>query len=257
MLDLTPVISYLNTVSPLLIWFALFLFCYFTIILTFKFAGKYGLYTYIITAVIVGNLQVLKLVKFSIFPDPIALGTIVFTSTFLCTDILYEFYGKAAAKRGVMLGFVGYFLFTFFMFFAVAFQPLTSAAPDLAWGIENHGHMLALFLPAPAFFVSGMIAYLISQYLDILVYDTLNKKTKGTKLWLRNNVATIIACFVDNAIFSLLAWNVFGPYAVSLDSLTNSFILGIFMVRVVISFLDTPFLYWAKKITPPEDKDEL
>lgn len=252
MLNFNSLIIYLNTLSPLIIWAALFFFCYFTILLTFKYAGQFGLYTYIITAVIVGNLQVLKLVQFTLFPDPIALGTIVFTSTFLCTDILYEFYGKEAAKRGVMLGFIGYFLFTCFMFFAVAFAPLQETTPDLAWGIENHHHMLALFLPAPAFFLAGMIAYVVSQSLDILVYDKINEKTAGKKLWLRNNVATIISCFVDNAIFSILAWVVFGPYSLSNESLTNSFILGLFMVRVVIAFLDTPFLYWAKKITPPK-----
>lgn len=250
MLNLSPLITSLNTLSPFIIWVALFFFCYFSILMTFKFGGKNGLYAYILTAVIVGNLQVLKLVQFSIFSDPIALGTTVFTSTFLCTDILYEFYGKAAAQRGVLLGFLGYFLFTCLMFFALAFTPLESAAPDLQWGIENHHHMLALFLPAPAFFLAGMIAYLTSQYLDILIYDKMNQKTGGSKLWLRNNVATIVACFVDNAIFSILAWNVFGPYSVSLDSLTNSFIFGLFFIRVVIGLLDTPFLYWAKKVVP-------
>ena len=63
--------------------------------------GEIGLYIYSAIAIIVANIQVLKLVKFSFFSEPIALGTVLFASTFLCTDILAEYYGAKKARINV------------------------------------------------------------------------------------------------------------------------------------------------------------
>ena len=49
--------------------------------------------------------------KFTFFLEPIALGTILFASTFLCTDILAEYYGSKKARTNIIIGFIGFLLY--------------------------------------------------------------------------------------------------------------------------------------------------
>jgi hypothetical protein len=64
-------------------------------------------------AVIVANLQVQTATTYQFFQEPIALGTIVFTSVFIVSGILTEYYGKAKAKQAVWLSFMAMILITF------------------------------------------------------------------------------------------------------------------------------------------------
>ena len=73
-------------------WFLFLIIVFISILIFLKFFGEVGLYVYTSIAVIAANIQVLKIVKFSFFAEPIALGTILFASIFLCTDILAEYY---------------------------------------------------------------------------------------------------------------------------------------------------------------------
>ena len=75
------------------------LFCFSSILVFLKLFGYVGLYVYSALAVIIGNIQVLKTVDFFYSPEPVALGTVLFASTFLCTDILSEHFGKEKAKK--------------------------------------------------------------------------------------------------------------------------------------------------------------
>ena len=94
--DLTVI---LNTVNTSLLWLIMLIFCFSSILFFLKFFGYVGLYVYSTIAVIVGNIQVLKTVDFFYTPEPVALGTLLFASTFLCTDILSEHYGKEKAQK--------------------------------------------------------------------------------------------------------------------------------------------------------------
>ena len=81
----------LNSLSTELMWFIMLLFCFFSILIFLRIFGYIGIFIYSALAVIAGNIQVLKTVDFFYSPEPVALGTKLFASTFLCTDILSEF----------------------------------------------------------------------------------------------------------------------------------------------------------------------
>ena len=83
----------LNSFSPELMWLIMLVFCFFSILIFLRLFGYVGIFIYTALAVIAGNIQVLKQVDFFYSPEPVALGTILFASTFLCTDILSEYYG--------------------------------------------------------------------------------------------------------------------------------------------------------------------
>ena len=73
----------LNSFSPESMWLIMLVFCFSSILIFLRLFGYVGIFIYTALAVIAGNIQVLKQVDFFYSPEPVALGTILFASTFL------------------------------------------------------------------------------------------------------------------------------------------------------------------------------
>jgi uncharacterized integral membrane protein (TIGR00697 family) len=247
-------IESLQRLPPEFIWPVMLLWCFTTLVVMHRLFGESGVYAYIVAAILGANIQVLKAVKFSVYPTPVALGTILFSSTYLATDILTERYGPASARRGVILGFMGYFFFTGTMVLTLGYAPLTpaQAGESMTWALPYHEHIRALFLPSPALFIAGMAAYLISQFNDVWIFQGIRKRTGGRFLWLRTNVSTAVAALIDNTVFSLLAWRILAPQPLPLRTVVFTYILGTYWLRLLVSVVDTPFVYLARRWGPPK-----
>ena len=232
----------LNSLSTELMWFIMLLFCFFSILIFLRIFGYIGIFIYSALAVIAGNIQVLKTVDFFYSPEPVALGTILFASTFLCTDILSEYYGKEKARMNILIGFSAFLFMTLLMVITIGFQP-----SDADWVQESLSNV---FTPMTRFFIASMIAYLISQYFDVWFFNYLKQALSGKSLWLRNNLSTITSSLVDNTIFSIFAWILLNPEPVSVYNVIMIYILGTYLLRIFIALLDTPFIYIAKLFVP-------
>jgi len=217
-------------------------FCFSSILFFLKVFGYVGLYVYSALAVILGNIQVLKTVDFFYSPEPVALGTILFASTFLCTDILSEHFGKEKARRNVLISFTGFLFMTIIMLITIGFKP---SANDLA-----QERLANVFTPMSRFFIASMISYLVSQYFDIWIYCAIKNLSKKRFLWLRNNISTILSSLLDNTVFSLLAWIILNPDPETLYNVIMIYILGTYILRIFIAFVDTPFMYLSKSFLP-------
>lgn len=228
---------------------------YFSVILVFfRLWGQTGLILFIVLAVIGANLQVLKISYFGYLGKPVALGTELFATAYLCTDLLSEHYGLKAARRGVYCGFAGMLLWTAITSFTLAFSPLTpeQAGTDYEWALSTHQNLSDIFTILPVFLVSGLTSYLVSQLADVYMYDFLYRKGPKNWLWLRNNLSTIFSSLVDNIVFSTLAFVVLSDNPIGLYTLVFTYILGTYVIRVGIALFDTPFIYLSKRIHPPD-----
>ncbi len=252
-----PLVLWLQMLSPDLLTVVHAVLCFGAILLALRLFGAAGLQAYVVVAVIGANVQVLKPVQFAAYADPVALGTVLFASTYLATDILTEWYGRAAARRAVWLGFAGFLFWTVMMVLTLGHRPLTAeeAGEGLAWALGVHDAMALLFTPAPAFFVAGMIAYLTSQFTDIWIYQAIRRLTRERHLWLRNNLSTWLSALVDNTVFSLFAWVILAPEPMAFEPLVFTYILGTYLLRVGLALLDTPFMYLARLIVPAAPRD--
>ena len=114
-LDPNSLIGAMNAMPPAMVWVVMLAACFCAVLVMLRLFGEAGLYVYIAVAVIGANVQVLKAVQFGIYAEPVALGTILFSTTYLCTDILAEHYGAGSARRGVMIGFASYLMWVIFM----------------------------------------------------------------------------------------------------------------------------------------------
>ena len=70
--------------------------------------------------------------------------------------------------------------------------------------------------------------------------------TKGRNLGFRNNLSTVLSSLVDNTVFSIFAWILLNPEPIDLYNVIMIYILGTYILRIVIALLDTPFIYLAK-----------
>lgn len=249
------IVSYLNGLAPEWVWLLQLVFCGASILILFRFFGKVGLYVYIAIALIGANIQVIKLTQFGFFPEPIALGTILFITTYLCTDILSEHYGYDAAKRGVWIGFFVQIVFLGIIFITLGFQPLTPEQAGIAnqWAVGKHEDIQSIFMHQFSLYIAGYTAYLISQHLDVWLYNFLKWATHEKYLWVRNNASTMISSFIDNAIFSILAWKILSPHPMSWHTVIFSYILGVYIIRFFVALFDTPFIYLARYAKPKNE----
>ncbi len=258
-LDFQNFVTIYNSISIEYTWITFLIFSFVSVLIFLKIFGEVGLYIYTVVAVIVANIQVLKLVKFSFFIDPVALGTILFASTFLCTDILAEYFSSRKARKNVFLGFSGFLLMTLFMLFTLGFKPLDSTTVDqnYFWALEIQNNLFNIFMPLPTFFVASMISFLFSQFFDVWFFEKISKLTNRRFLWLRNNLSTMTSSLIDNTIFSLFAWIILNPNPLNFSTVVFTFILGTYFLRIFIALIDTPFIYLAKFFLPSKNNETI
>jgi len=112
--------------------------------------GAPGMFVFIAVGILAANIQVLKAASFAFYAAPIPLGTVVFSATYVATDVLTEYYGRATARKAVWLGFAAMLLMTTMMLLALGYRPMSAedaAASGMEWALPNHEHILAIYVP--------------------------------------------------------------------------------------------------------------
>lgn len=251
---LFEIVQYFHSLPPSSMLIIEFLTSVGLLMLLFRCFGLYGLYAYIITLLFVANIQVLKIVQFDFYPDPIALGKISICSIFLAMDMVVEFYGKSNARRAIWLGFASNLTFTTLMIVTIGYQGIVSDAPQYSRFLLNSDAIETLFLPLPAILFASLISYLICQNLDINIFQKIKQVTQGRYLWLRSFGSTTISSLLDNIIFYSLALYILSPYPVDLRVLLFTYILGTFLFRFSIVAINSNMMYIAKWIASNQNK---
>lgn len=195
------------------------------------YLGRAYLYGYVAAAIILMNVFVVKGVY--IFGIATAGGNVLYAGIFLATDILNEHYGRKEAQKAVWLGF---FVTIFFLVMAQLFLRLVPADYDIA-----QGAMETLFGFLPRIVAGSLIAYLVSQSLDVYLFQRIKKATGEKWLWLRNNGSTAVSQLVDTTLFTLIVfWGVYPKLW--------QFILFAYALKLIIAVCDTPFMYLSRLV---------
>jgi len=216
-----------------LLWFGFALINFGFVVFIYQYFGKTGLFAWITLAIILANIQVTKNIE--LFGLTATLGNIMYGTIFLITDTINELFGVKEAKKAVLLGFAVMIVTLVIMQTALLFTPTD-------WD-EGHNALAYTFGLLPRIALGSIIAYLISQWFDVQFFDFLKRKQQP--LWVRNNGSTLVSQLIDTLIFVPIAF--IGLYD------TNVLIeiaLTTYLIKVVVAFLDTPFIYLMKKITP-------
>lgn len=213
---------------------------FFGVLCSYKLFGKIGIFAWIAIATVIANVEVLKCVD--IFNMALTLGNVTYGSIFLATDILNEKYGIKSAKNSVYIGFFSLFIFTIITQIDLQYIPNSADFAGEA--------MKTLFTITPRICLASMLAYFISNIIDIYLYATVKFFFQSDKfLWLRNNSATMISQLIDTLIFTYI-----GFVGVFENKVLFQLFITTYSLKLIIAVLDTPFLYIAKKINPISDE---
>lgn len=208
------------------------LFCFSALLLAKKFFGKNGVFVWIAMASVFANVVQGKNAELLFLYAGI--GHVLFSSTFLATDILNECYSQKDAKKGVFIGLFANVTYIIVMMIAMAYQssPIDTIGP----------HMNAMFGLNIRITLSSMFWFLVSNFGDVFLYNKLKELTKGKYMWLRNNLSTIIFNCAENFGFAFFAFaGIYGAKEIISIALAST------LVEVLVGICDTPFLYLAKR----------
>lgn len=190
-------------------------------------------------------------------PLQLAVGVLPYPLTFLCTDLISEFYGR---RRATFVVSVGLALNLFIIAFMWLAQSLPAATPEnqppwqvieLAQAINMPSgntveHRVELFqliyqCTAGAVFAS-MLAYILAQYADVRVFHWLKGLTNGKHRWLRNNGSTLISQGIDSVTVISVT---FGAALIAGDISQLLFLTLVFnnyLFKMLVALIDTlPF----------------
>ena len=200
------------------------------LLISFYIWGKVGIIAIISSNVVLMNIFVLK--GMVLFGLPATGGNVLYASIFLSTDILEEYFGRKEARKAVFIGFFISIIFLIAAAFILAFKPAN-------WDLY-HPAMKKLFTPTWRIVGASMLAYLISQNLDVITYGWL-RKIAPKHLWLRNNGSTWTSQIVDTIVFCTAAF--VGIYSAKI---VFGIIISTYFLKLVVAIIDTPFIYLSK-----------
>ena len=206
------------------------IFVFTSVLLCHKFFGKYGVVAWIPIATILANIITAK--NANIFGLSTAIGTVMFASTFLATDILSECYSKEDAKRAVYLGLFADVILICATQIALLYVPSEFDYAD--------GAMRTLFALNLRISIASAVMYVIANMADIYLFNKMREVTSGKFLWLRNNISTILCNCLENFGFIGIAfWGIYDVRTILTIAISTS------IVEAIVAVLDTPFLYLA------------
>lgn len=169
----------------------------------------------------------------------LAIGVLPYPLTFLCTDLISEFYGR---RRANFVVWVGLILNVWVMFILWLGGVLPGGGP-----IED-----AFFSIRTAAFgavTASMIAYLFAQFVDVQLFHFWKRLTKGKHLWLRNNGSTLISQLVDTTAVILITHFYAKALPVNAgEAIWPQLLLFIatgYVFKMLVALLDTPIIYLA------------
>lgn len=190
-----------------------------------------GLY---VTFVIVAQVLAVKISEFNFgfasFYVPA--GVIVFSITYLFTDIVNEKFGRLETHKMILIAFVSQVAMALFFWIGVKMNPAPFWGMQAAWG--------DIFNLVPRITAASWIAFLVSENTDAVIYAWFKKITHGKYLWMRNAFSSLPCLALDSVIFITVAFLGVAPVL--------PLIAGQIVIKWLVGIINVPFMYANRKI---------
>ena len=183
-----------------------------------------------ITSLIIANIVSAKVVSFWGLVIPAAI--VAYPLTFLMTDVIGELWGKEQANKTVKLGLICQII----SLVLIGLSILLPVAPFA----DNQAEFQSIMGQSFRVVGASLIAYLIAQFNDVIIFHKLKEKTNGNHKWLRNNVSTMASQLIDTSIFITIAF---------IGTVPNIWVMiaSQYLIKLIYAAIDTPFFYLLTK----------
>ncbi|PCJ67625.1 MAG: hypothetical protein COA58_00375 [Bacteroidetes bacterium] len=174
-------------------------------------------------------------------------GVVLWPVVFIMTDIINEYFGKRGVK------FLSYLTVGLISFAFVAVYAAIHLAPADWWigtvadkGVPNFQLAFAQVFGQGLWIIIGsLVAFLVGQLIDVIVFQKLKKITGDKKVWLRATGSTLVSQFIDSFVVLIIAFKLGADWSWALVIAVgfNNYIYK-FFVAVVL----TPAIYMAHNL---------
>jgi uncharacterized integral membrane protein (TIGR00697 family) len=201
--------------------------CTLFVFLTWRFARERFFGVIAIFLILIGTVGG-KIVYF--FGHATNTGNIFYASIFLATYFLIERMGRREGIYSIWVSVIAVAFFFVLVQIAVAFvgSPVTA---------HFNTALEATFSPFSRVTIASLIAYILSQNLNVYTYIYLKERWNGSRIWLRANIANAIAQVLDSVVFfTIVFWGIVPP-----ANIADIIITG-FAIKVAFVAITSPLL---------------
>lgn len=198
-----------------------------------------------ITNAVVAELIGGKLIQIAGFT--LSIGILPWPIVFLTTDLINEYFGKSGVRKLTYLtaSLVSY---AFIILFIGMNVPAASFSP------VNDKAFTTVFDQGMWIIVGSLIAFIISQLLDVAVFHKFKKHTGDNYIWLRATGSTVISQLIDTFIVAGIAFYL--PGKITLNEYINMSFTGYF-AKLLIAIGLTPLIYAGHSVIRSYLKEEI
>lgn len=178
-----------------------------------------------------------------IFGMVISPGALIFPITFLLSDMITEVYGYKHARRAIWAAFLFNIIF-------ICYGQILIHLPSPSFATDNA--VYNKLLSVNFFIIFGsFLSYLISEPINSYILAAMKKKYNGQYIAIRFFLSTIVASFLDSAIFASIAFcRVYPMHDIA------KIILDIWIIKTSIEIIGLPFsIRLAKLLKKSEHLD--
>lgn len=138
-------------------------------------------------------------------------GVLLWPLEFVMTDIVNEYYGPKAIKKISYIA-IGLISYAFLMFYLAIQIPADTnfwtgsqraeGVPDMQSAFSN------IFGQGMWIIVGSLIAFLVSQLVDVWIFHKIKKVTGEKHVWLRATGSTVVSQLVDSFVVLFIAFKI-------------------------------------------------
>lgn len=153
----------------------------------------------------------LKPVNFSLFGQSglsfnLTCGVLLWPLEFVVTDIVNEYYGPKAVRR-ISFTAVALISYAFLMYFLAIGVPPADFWITSSKEVSNMQTSFdAIFGQGMRIIVGSLVAFLVSQIVDVTIFHKIKRATGEKHIWLRATGSTIISQLIDSYIVLFIAF---------------------------------------------------
>jgi uncharacterized integral membrane protein (TIGR00697 family) len=161
-------------------------------------------------------------------PLAVEAGIFAFLMLVVLSSVVTQLYGRAAANRMVLWGFLP--LFASIVLIAL----VLSLPPSAEMPAENIAAFERVLSQTPRIMAAGPVAYGVSLFLNVHIFSALRGKAEASERWMmvRGGIASALSQVVDTLIFITLAF--YGEFPI------GSLLAGQMLAKVVLSIVLVP-----------------
>ena len=170
----------------------------------------------------------------------LSIGVIPWPVVFITTDLINEYFGKSGVRKLTMLA-VGMISYAFLMLFLEIQVPAWENSP------VPHEMFVRVFGQSMWIIVGSLAAFLIAQFLDVLIFQAFKNRTGRRMLWLRATGSTVFSQMMDTFVVLFIGFRLPSILKVPGYELTwEKFLqlaVGNYSYKLLIAILITPVIY--------------